>query len=355
MLRSRFNPVLGPGLRTLRGLLPPEQSAPRAGLVYLTLTTVFFGSFFGLRARPNASRRADAIRLARRNEPHMSPGRLEAGARTGRRAASRPLSGADVRRPRVVVSCDQYLPGVHAGGPIRSIAALVATLDDEVDFRIVTRDRDLGAALPTRVSPGVVDGEPAHAVLYCPSGEPAALRRGRAPLGRPDVVYLNSLFSPRFSLLPFLLRRSDGRGARFVVAPRGELHPGALSLRRGRSHRSCGSRAGRGWSTACSGTRRRKRRQSTSEVASVRERTSSSPPSSRPRRARVVRSVRPRKRPGHLEIAFLSRISEKKNLVGAIDHLRTFRDRSGSTSTVPRRTRPTGSAADGRSLPCRQA
>ncbi|GAB2517476.1 hypothetical protein GCM10027064_13940 [Microbacterium petrolearium] len=50
---------------------------------------------------------------------------------------------------------------------------------------------------------------------------------------RPDVVYLNSLYNVPFSVLPRLLVASGfwGRGMKVLLAPRGELDPGALQIR----------------------------------------------------------------------------------------------------------------------------
>jgi glycosyltransferase involved in cell wall biosynthesis len=48
-----------------------------------------------------------------------------------------------------------------------------------------------------------------------------------------DVLYLNSLFNPVYTLLPLLARRLAGsQKQRVVVAPRGECSPGALGLKR---------------------------------------------------------------------------------------------------------------------------
>ncbi len=49
---------------------------------------------------------------------------------------------------KILVALDCYLPGVRAGGPIRSIANLVDRLGDEYGFCIVTSDRDLRDTLP---------------------------------------------------------------------------------------------------------------------------------------------------------------------------------------------------------------
>ena len=56
-------------------------------------------------------------------------------------------------RSCVLVLVGAYLLGYKAGGPIRSIANLVAALGEKFPFRIVTLDRDLGDKAPF---PGVV-------------------------------------------------------------------------------------------------------------------------------------------------------------------------------------------------------
>ena len=58
---------------------------------------------------------------------------------------------------KVLVCIGYYLPGFKSGGPVRSMANMVAHLVDDVQFYIVTSDRDLGDDSPY---PEVVnDGE----------------------------------------------------------------------------------------------------------------------------------------------------------------------------------------------------
>src|SRR5579863_7029524 len=45
-------------------------------------------------------------------------------------------------KPKILLLVAHYLPGVKSGGPIRSISNLVEALGDEMDFRVVTTDRD---------------------------------------------------------------------------------------------------------------------------------------------------------------------------------------------------------------------
>lgn len=124
-----------------------------------------------------------------------------------------------------------YLPGFKAGGPVRSVENIVEQLGEPFTFKIVTRDRDAGdrVAFP-EVTPGhwhqVGKG---RAIYLTPSRLRAlAMRRVIRQAGH-DVLYLNSVFSPTFTLAPLLLRRLRLIPRRAVVlAPRGELHPGAM-------------------------------------------------------------------------------------------------------------------------------
>ena len=49
---------------------------------------------------------------------------------------------------KILITCDYYLPGWKAGGPIRSLSALVEYLGDEFQFKVITRDRDFGDSKP---------------------------------------------------------------------------------------------------------------------------------------------------------------------------------------------------------------
>jgi glycosyltransferase involved in cell wall biosynthesis len=133
---------------------------------------------------------------------------------------------------------DTYLPGYKAGGPIRSIANLVAALGGEFYFRIVTRDRDFGDKVPFSgvianrwTSVGNAD------VMYLRPGLRGFLRMCALlrSTDRNTVLYLNSFFNRRFSMLPVFMRWLNlCRPRCLVVAPRGEFSPGALQLKRTR-------------------------------------------------------------------------------------------------------------------------
>lgn len=137
-------------------------------------------------------------------------------------------------KPRILVIAQVYIPGYLAGGPVRSIANLVEWLGDEFDWDILTTDRDLHAREPY---PDVV------ANTWVQVGRARVFYASRdrcSPLNilkiirqhDYDLLYLNSFFSPRFSILPVVARwlgMIPGRA--ILVAPRGEFSEGAYKLK----------------------------------------------------------------------------------------------------------------------------
>ena len=128
-----------------------------------------------------------------------------------------------------------YKPAYKAGGPIQSISNLVDRLGAEYRFHIITSDRDLNDNLPF---PDIrfrrwkqVDG----ANVYYTSAKEFALWTYWKISNKLtfDVIYLNSLFSYRFSILPAIIWRFFLKHkAPLVIATRGELSPGALEFKK---------------------------------------------------------------------------------------------------------------------------
>lgn len=134
----------------------------------------------------------------------------------------------------VLTFVDYYLPGNKAGGPIRALANLVTALRNEVFFRIVTRDRDLGDTIPYGKTPiGRWHAEGLAEVYYVPPAKLGIRTFYRLLKNeRYDAIYLNSFFS-RISMRVLVLRRLGLVPPKPVVlAPRGELSPGAMGIRR---------------------------------------------------------------------------------------------------------------------------
>ncbi len=229
------------------------------------------------------------------------------------------------RRKRILTLADHYLPGFRAGGPIRTLSNLVEQLGRDYEFWIITRDRDLGDQAPYA---GIVPGRwhPLGAAqVYHASPQdlaPAALARLLAATPA-DLLYLNSFFSPRMSILTLVLRRL-GRIPRWpvVLAPRGEFSPGALALKPWRKRiylaaaRTTGLLRGLVWQATSEDERSRILAVAGADPAQVH--IAPNLPSARLQQAAAAGPAAPAAAyGGPLRVVFLSRISPMKNL----DHL----------------------------------
>jgi glycosyltransferase involved in cell wall biosynthesis len=138
---------------------------------------------------------------------------------------------------RVLMTSQFFRPGFKAGGPIRSVSRIVDTVPPDVDLTLITSDRDLGDSRPY---PGLPTGwalqGPIRVFRLNEGDQGQALHLVRDLRARAwDLMYVNSLFNPRYSLAPVLAARLGMITARRVlIAPRGELSQGALGLKSGK-------------------------------------------------------------------------------------------------------------------------
>ncbi len=133
--------------------------------------------------------------------------------------------GTSPPRPRVLVFTPYFLPSEQGGGSVRAVHHLCQHLGDEFEWVIATGDRDIDRPLDPAACQALRH-QTALDVRYLPYG-PALLYRLTTLLSEPwDLIYFNSLLSPRFTLLPLLLLRGRHR---VLLAPRGELLAGAWS------------------------------------------------------------------------------------------------------------------------------
>ena len=135
---------------------------------------------------------------------------------------------------KVLIIIDHYLPSYKAGGPLRSVPNLIEALNN-TEFKIITKDRDLAEKKPlkniivdkwTKISG--VD------IIYLSNRRFTLL--GLLKIMKQtdfDTVYLNSFFSPKASIYPLILKYFGFFSKKkIVLAPRGELAPGALKIKR---------------------------------------------------------------------------------------------------------------------------
>ncbi|WP_169293978.1 glycosyltransferase family 4 protein [Advenella sp. EE-W14] len=124
-----------------------------------------------------------------------------------------------------------YLPGYKGGGPIKTIKNLFDQTGDEINFKLITSDRDLGDTFPyTSITSGDWNQVGKASVFYIKPGKSGYTQTARILRNKDyDIVYLNSFFSFRFSFFPLLISKTLNK--KIVLGPRGEFSEGALSLK----------------------------------------------------------------------------------------------------------------------------
>jgi glycosyltransferase involved in cell wall biosynthesis len=135
---------------------------------------------------------------------------------------------------RVLAFTDTFVPGYKAGGPIKSMVQILKNLPASVKVTLVTSDRDRGDSAPYEGLSGRFVHRGSHDVYYLNRRNPRhwIALWGWARRNPIDLIYVNSLWNPLFTVLPVVAHRLGLLPAREVLlAPRGELSAGALGIK----------------------------------------------------------------------------------------------------------------------------
>jgi len=244
-------------------------------------------------------------------------------------------------KPIVLGLVRYYVPGFKAGGPIRTLKAMVEHLSGAYQFKILALDRDLGETSPFLSirknewnQVGLAQVRYFTPGLMLPFSLIKMLRQTEF-----DILYFNSFLDPVFTLALLAAQRLGLiPGKPVIVAPRGELSPGALAqkrlkklaflkvaaclglyrnailhastdLEKSEIERTLGRHLGN--STAAANGRAGKY-----QIRVARDMASAAVPASNSKQSKL---------PGRLKAVFISRISPKKNLAVVIEMLSQVR------------------------------
>lgn len=131
---------------------------------------------------------------------------------------------------KILILTAHYSPAYKGGGPIKSISGLAKILREKNEIFIFCLDHDIDGeslAIPGSDKWVVIDG---INIFY--SSKNNLFRNLRNILkDNFDYLYLNSFFSPKFSIMPLALCKFFGNINNIILAPRGELSPGALDIK----------------------------------------------------------------------------------------------------------------------------
>jgi glycosyltransferase involved in cell wall biosynthesis len=140
-------------------------------------------------------------------------------------------------RKKILLLADWYAPGFRAGGPIRSCVNFTNYMQGDYEVYVLTTDRDLHAGMPY---PGITadrwgEGQNGEKLFYFSPGNLnwTTIRRQIRSVS-PDFIYLNSMFSTKFTILPLLICRFYNIKTRLVLSPRGMLRSSAVQFKAGK-------------------------------------------------------------------------------------------------------------------------
>lgn len=134
---------------------------------------------------------------------------------------------------KILIFIDWYVPGYKAGGPIQSVANMVAHLKEDFDISIITRDTDYSETTPYATVKSnewnVVNGV---RVYYISTDKLNYFTIYNLLKQEPaEYVYLNGIYSLYFTLIPLFIARKQ-RSRHIVVAARGMLSKGSLGVKK---------------------------------------------------------------------------------------------------------------------------
>lgn len=232
-------------------------------------------------------------------------------------------------RPEILIFVHHYLPGVRAGGPVRSVANMVHWLGEDITFKILTDICDLGSseAYPN-IKPKewyLVD----KALVRYLSRQEQNLKNLSCLFQEIsyDSLYINGIFASS-TIKTLLLKRFHQLPSRpLILAPRGQLNRGALSLKPAKKRfflrfaRLLGLYDGLIWHVSNDAEKNDVFREL--RVRDIdRFRIAPNLP---PVDLATQETQTQRKAPGKAHLVFLSRISPKKNLLYALQLLKDIR------------------------------
>lgn len=221
----------------------------------------------------------------------------------------------------ILILCDWFLPGYLAGGPIQSIATLTQHLGSDIDFKIITTDRDFKS---DKVYQGININQwttfSGRQVFYVsPDNMNPDFILKLIQTTAHDIIYLNSLFSRLFTVYPLKWKQQGKIKSNIVLAPRGMLRDGALAVKPIKKQLYL-------LYAKLTGLFKNVHWQSTSsqETVEIKKRIGNhvqvSEVSNLPATSNEIQFIE--KQPGNLKLCFIARIVDIKNLNFAIDILK---------------------------------
>ena len=131
---------------------------------------------------------------------------------------------------KILVFIDWFTPAYKAGGPIVSVSKIIENLSFKFKFFVVTSNQDIDKAeVISKEKVNIWLLKEKYSIIYLSkSHQKTSFYKNILNKINPDVIYINSLFSSRFSIIPILNLKIKKK---IILAPRGMLGKGALNIK----------------------------------------------------------------------------------------------------------------------------
>ena len=131
---------------------------------------------------------------------------------------------------KILVFIDWFTPAYKAGGPIISVSKIIENLSFKFKFFVVTSNKDIDKAeVISKEKVNIWLLKEKFSIIYLSkSHQKTSFYKNILNNINPDVIYINSLFSTRFSIIPILNLKIKKK---IILAPRGMLGKGALNIK----------------------------------------------------------------------------------------------------------------------------
>ncbi len=130
---------------------------------------------------------------------------------------------------KIFLSIPWFSPAFKAGGPVQSVLNMVNHIGGDIEFEVVTSDRDIdGSLLKIQESDKWVRFNNNTNVFYCSGSNRFSRLLEIFKNKKSDLDFLTGIYSFHFTILPVVFSRSK----RKIISVRGMLHPPALQQKR---------------------------------------------------------------------------------------------------------------------------
>jgi hypothetical protein len=138
-------------------------------------------------------------------------------------------SAMTLQKPKILALFEHFPPSIKAGGPVVSALGFAERLSDTFEISVLTSDRDFKSDVQYKSVLIDTWSEVNGYKVFYSSPKSRFYFKEIVKTFKPDFIYINSLFSAWYSVLPLVILKILFRDRfKVILAPRGELAPSAL-------------------------------------------------------------------------------------------------------------------------------